>query len=497
METRRRPWPYLALAAVVLVLIGWLTARALAKRERIRGLSSNDMSVRVASARWLLEREKLADSLSAQPIIRRSKTAEALGAIALEEGNSALGEQSLGVLGMLLADSEESPRLWARRALALQGMRAMPVLRTAVASGGGTRDEAITALKYIWHPDEDTYRDGVPAQLRLLLSDRSAYKGAAAALSELGDVGAQALIRGCYGPDKKLRSSALSNLGLQRIQAGVDAALFNLQPLKVSRKGDAITALGLIGDPSTAPALVPFLTDADNRVVAVTSLGQIGDPVGIEPIIATLTETDTEYRTAAILALQRIGQPAFSGLVRELHSPELAMRQGAAASLVGSSSPQVTEALISALHDPDAKARASAAMALGWPDNLRGVTPLMAALSDSDWRVVDAAVEALGAIGPSCIQQLLAAVADPNETLTRRYQLARSVAAMGPDPSAVAQLVSGLSSPEPEVQKWSAVALGQIGGDKAVEALQRLQETATGDLQWVVQEQLRQLHVDS
>ncbi len=183
--------------------------------------------------------------------------------------------------------------------------------------------------------------------------------------------------------------------------------------------------------------------------------------------------------------------------MRELQSPELAMRQGAAASLVGSSSPQVTEALISALHDPDAKARASAAMALGWPDNLRGVTPLMAALSDSDWRVVDAAVEALGAIGPSCIQQLLAAVADPNETLTRRYQLARSVAAMGPDPSAVAQLVSGLSSPEPEVQKWSAVALGQIGGDKAVEALQRLQETATGDLQWVVQEQLRQLHVDS
>ncbi|MBE9566559.1 MAG: HEAT repeat domain-containing protein, partial [Proteobacteria bacterium] len=163
--------------------------------------------------------------------------------------------------------------------------------------------------------------------------------------------------------------------------------------------------------------------------------------------------------------------------------------------LVGSSSPQVTEALISALHDPDAKARASAASALGWPDNLRGVRPLMAALSDSDWRVVDAAVEALGAIGPSCIQQLLAAVADPNETLTRRYQLARSVAAMGPP--AVDQLVSGLSSPDPEVQKWSTVALGQIGGDTAVSELQRLQETATGDLQWVVQEQLRQLHVDS
>jgi HEAT repeat protein len=375
-------------------------------------------------------------------------------------------------------------------------MRAMPVLRTAVASTGGTRDEAITALKYIWHPDEDTYRNDVPAQLRLLLSDRAAYKGAAAALAELGDVGAQALIRGSYAPDKKLRAAALSNLGLQRIQAGVDAALFNLEPLKASRKFDAITALGLIGDPSTAPAVIPFLIDPENRVAAVTSLGQIGDPVAVEPIIATLTETETEYRTATILALQRIGEPAFSSLVRELQSPQLEMRQGAAASLVGSSSPQVTEALINAIHDPDAKVRASAAMALGYPDNLRGVTPLLAALSDSDWHVVDAAVEALGAVGPNCIPQLLAAVADPDQTLTRRYQLARAVSAMGAP--AVDQLVSYLSSPDLEVQKWSAVALGQIGGNTAVVELRRLQETATGDLQWVVREQLRQLHaIDS
>ncbi|MCJ7749838.1 MAG: HEAT repeat domain-containing protein, partial [Armatimonadetes bacterium] len=141
MEGRRRSLGYVALVVVGLVLVGWLTARYLVKRQLIRSLGSTDMQVRVDATQKLLDMEKLSDVLPGQHIIVRSKTAEALGEIGSDE--------ALGVLGEILADQEEAPRRWARRALVKQGMRAMPVLLSALSAGGGTTDEAIAALEEI------------------------------------------------------------------------------------------------------------------------------------------------------------------------------------------------------------------------------------------------------------------------------------------------------------------------------------------------------------
>lgn len=483
METRRRATGYLVVGLVALGLIAWLTARYLVKRHLIRNLSSNNMTVRVEAARKLLEMEKLVDALPAQPIIRRSKTAEALGEIAAQEGNSPLGEKALRALGVILRDQEDAPRRWARRALTKQGKRAIPTLMAALSAGAGTLEEAIKALVQIGP-------EAAP-MLRFLLSDGSATGGAAEALGNIGGVGIAALIRGCYNDDLALRQVVLDNLGLQQTEAGLQPALYNLKPPQVPNTPAAIKALGLIGDPTAVPNLIPFLKDKDNREVAVTSLGQIGDPRAVEPIIATLMETEKRYRNAAVLALRRIGPPAFPALMRELRSPRVLMRRGAAAALVGSRSPQLTEALAAAVHDSDADVRASAALALGWKDNLAGVTPLVGVLSDPDWHVVDSSVQALGMIGVNAIDKLLLVLSDPAQTLTVRYQVARALAAMGRP--AVPRLVAALSRPEPEVRKWTAVALGEIGDQRAAQPLRKLQQTTAGDLKWVIGEQLRRL----
>jgi len=475
-ESRRLPTGYIALAVIALVLIGWLTARYLHKRKLIRNLGTNDMALRVESARKLLEMGKLEDSLPAQPIIRRSKTAEALGEIGTDD--------ALRLLGVILEDQEDAPRRWTRQALVKHGMRSLPVLMKALSGPGSTRDEAVEALAEIGPQ--------TAAKVRFLLSDRSAYGGAGEALAGAKGAGVDALVRGCYNDDGKLRENVLGNMGAEAMRVAIEPALYNLKPIDGSKKGAAIKALGLIGARVAVPEIIPFLQDKDNREAAVTALGQIGDPRAVEPILATMTETEKRYRNAAILALRRIGRPAFAALVRELRSGEVLERRAAAAALVGSSSPRVTGALAAALGDSDSEVRASAALALGWQGNVEAVASLIQALSDPAWQVVDAAVEALGMIGVDAADRLLAVLRDDSRDLTVHYQVARALAAMGR--SAVPKLLETLPAAEPRVQKWTVIALGEIGDQRAIEPLERLQDTTDADLKWAVGEQLRRLH---
>jgi HEAT repeat protein len=502
METRRSPVGYIVVGVIAIVLISWLTYRYLVKRSLLRDLGTNDMQLRVDSARELLVAKKLEDSLPAQPIIRRSKTAQALGEVAI--GHPEDAEEAMRILGIILRDQEDAPRRWARQALEKLGERAVPTLLAALPAGGSTTEEAIAALK----SDElKKLRPTVARKLRFFLSDGGSRAGAATALGQVGGPGIDALIRGCYNDDKDgLRVQCLNNLGLVGAKEAIGACLYNLEPLGKSKKGEAIKALGLIGDRSAVPHIIPFLTDVDNRTAAATALGLIGDPRAVEPILATLNDSDKGYRPSAILALgpSRIGAPAIPALVRELRSPHVLVRRGVAQALVVPTTQKLTPQLIAelrratpgvaaALGDPDREVRAAAALALGWHHNLDGVAPLVAVLGDPSWQVVDAAVEALGQIGLDAIGRLQNVLRDPGQSVTVRYQVARALAAMGRP--AVDELVAALSPPDPELQRWSAVALGLIGSTqpRVIKALEQLEETGSGDLKWVASEQLRRL----
>ena len=192
-----------------------------------------------------------------------------------------------------------------------------------------------------------------------------------------------------------------------------------------------------------------------------------------------------------MLALSRIGVPAVPALVRELKSSQVVMRRAAAQALKGNTSAEATPALVAALSDPDAGVRARRPRALGWSGNLAPVGALVRALGDKDWRVVDAAVQALGDIGPSAVSQLLTAVGATEQGTTTRFQISQALVVMGRD--IVPQLVSALESPNTEVQKWSATALGGINDQRAVKALKQLGRKSSGDVRWVVEEQLRVL----
>ncbi len=488
MEEQRRPWTYIVISVIALALIGWLVARSVAKQRLLRTLGTNDMKARVAAARALLDSGKLVDSLPAQPVIRRSKAAQALGEIGTDK--------AIAALGVILEDQEEAPRRWARQALVKIGKRSVPTLMRALAAGGGTKDEAVKGLVQLGLGDDPSDKAKVAesqaqvaAPVRFLLTDRASYGGAAQALSQLGEVGIKALIDGCYAVDANLRQQCLDNLGKQKVRAAVPAALYNLR--KGGQISNAIEALGLIGDRSATPALIPFLTNKDFRLGAATALGLLRDPRAVDPILATLTDTEKAYRDAAILALRRIGKPAVPSLVRTLKSPNVLLRRAAASGLIGIGSPAANAALAEALRDEDAKVRASAALALGWRGNVAAAPALVKALSDPEWRVVDAAVSAFGEIGTKAINPLLAVLARGDTGVELQYQISRALVEMGRD--AVPDLISALDTSPKPVQRWVAVALGEIGDPKAVEPLRKLEARAEGDLKWVAQEQLRVL----
>jgi HEAT repeat protein len=476
-ETRRRPTGlYIGAGVVVLALIAWLVVVQVARHALITELGNRNLKARVVAARALLESGKLDDVLPGLPVYKRSYTAQALGGIQTPE--------STRVLGLILKDQEEAPQRWAGEALVKHGKRALPVLMAAMSATGGTKESAIKALVTLG-------RDAGP-RLRYLLDDRGTYVNAAESLAKIGGVGTEALLVAAYGMDDKSRQQALGKLAAAHRRQVLKAALDNLDAKKdkLAQVDDAIKALGILGDPAAAPALVPFLA-TDKRAATATSLGLLRSPAATEPLLAQVQKGDGPYRDAATLALSRIGAPAFPALVRELKNPSTAMRRVAAGALVGSNSPQVTGALIAATADADDRVREPAALALGWSGNLAGVDALVKALRDRDWRVVDAAAKALGEIGPSSIGRLLTVAGAPGQDVTVAFQVSRAMSKMGA--RAVPQLISALSIPSPEVQKWSATALGAIGDQRAVPALKKLDQSATGDVKWVASEQLRVL----
>lgn len=508
MNSRGRALWYVVTAVVVVALIGWLTARYLVKRQLLRDLGTNDMWVRVDAARRLLEMEKLEDALPAQPIIIRSKTAEALactcsGSIRSKTGEApgctcrgsvaskaakALGEvdtdEAIRVLGVILRDQEEAPRRWARQALVKHGKRAVPVLMKALSAGGGTLEEAVKGLQQIGPV--------AAPEMRILLADRGAYKGASQSLSKMEKIGVDALLLACYCPDGDVREKALADLAAAKVRAVIKPALDNLG--KDMSQAAGIKALGQIGDRVATLPIIPFLK-TDKKADAAVSLGLIGDARAVEPLLATMTEKEKSYRGAGIAALNRIvrksGPVSYPPVLRDLRSPHVLLRRACAAALAGANSPSLNGPLTAALKDPDSQVRASAATALGWEGNSQGVGPLVSALNDSDWRVVSAAVSGLGAIGTGTIPQLLGIVAEATGEAgtTLSYQISLALSQMGA--RAVPMLIAALSSPNPQVQKWSAVALGEIRDYRAVEPLKKLADRATGDLKWVAQEQLR------
>jgi len=240
---------------------------------------------------------------------------------------------------------------------------------------------------------------------------------------------------------------------------------------ELERAGLAYT-LGEMGDPRAVEPLIAILQDRAEdqkaRHSAAEALRKIGDPRALAPLNAVLQDRagEPELRQCAAKALGRFGPPAVDALVPVLQdqaeSPEV--RQEAARALGNLGAPAV-DGLIAVL--PDAALGREAVYALVRIGDTRAVEPLLALHLGTR----DAGVLALGRFrDPRARGPLIAALADEDADYAKDAALA--LGAMS-DPRAVEPLVAALELRQPSYFFTEAVAraLGQIGGQRALEAL--------------------------
>jgi len=152
---------------------------------------------------------------------------------------------------------------------------------------------------------------------------------------------------------------------------------------------------------------------------------------------------------------------------------------------------QDARGLIRALdYDRDAEVRRQAAEALGSMGDEQALAPLIFRLNDDDLAVRTAAARALGQIGdPRAVEALTALVEQEPEELAS--VAAQALGAIG-SADATPTLIAALVDQDPSLREVSSQALAQIGAGAAFALLRKLDETE-GEVREAVRETLRRM----
>jgi len=172
------------------------------------------------------------------------------------------------------------------------------------------------------------------------------------------------------------------------------------------------------------------------RAAAVLGIAEVGDARCLPIVLARFDDGDPGVREAAVIAAGRIGGDEAIAAIREaLGRGEPEIRFQAIASLA-EAAPAEAAALLPLIDDDDPEVRAQTAAALGELDASHAADALAALLDDLDARP--------------------------------RREAALALAAFG-DPRGEGILCEALDDPERAIE--AALALGEVGGEQAREAL--------------------------
>jgi HEAT repeat protein len=184
----------------------------------------------------------------------------------------------------------------------------------------------------------------------------------------------------------------------------------------------AVQALGELGDPAAAEALIGILGDSEAAVAAAaeTVLGGFGDAVN--DALGAALEGETRVAEKCRELLVDRDPPALSALVEVVKSGGDQARDLAAGALVGvlgeiadaDSQEVVFRALLAALGDRRPAVRVRVARGLGTLADSRAAKALAAQLKDGLEEVRDACSESLEALGEPAIPWLIDTLADRN-----------------------------------------------------------------------------------
>jgi HEAT repeat protein len=279
--------------------------------------------------------------------------------------------------------------------------------------------------------------------------------------------------------------------------SGTDVASLRaeLAAPEVGRRQKAAYALWKLGPAAkdAIPALATALRDADeyvrntaNKVLWDQSRTFGALQAAIPELLVALADPRVEVRRLGAGTLWRSGwhtgpgkaNPALGpALSKALDDPDPGVR-AAAASVVGNYGPWVKEAhpaLLRHVKDPDRDVRLAVIRALRSSVGDERVAPLVGVLNDPDPQIRAAAAGSLGVFtgkGRLAVPGLVRALRDEDPSV-REAAAGAFVEMSGqvPAPEAVPALLGMLEDDAPQTRTTAAMALGQLGDPRALDAL--------------------------
>jgi HEAT repeat protein len=252
------------------------------------------------------------------------------------------------------------------------------------------------------------------------------------------------------------------------------------------------------------PIAVACLISAMNISASAQSKEQTPLQRQIEVQKNRLTSTEAEERRDALMKLSLMRRPEASrAAVASLNDPEPSVRAAAAHALTSAPSGDAASALIPLLQDKLEFVRREVAYALGDTRSHDAVGPLTNLLAtDKEMSVRAAAALALGRIKDESAVIALAKAIDerPPKKKAAEYEFVKraAVESLGEirSPAGVQILVSVLSNEgnSLDTRRVAAMALGKIGSNSAVPALQAAFHSDDPYLADAAREALRRLH---
>jgi len=369
--------------------------------------------------------------------VRRDAAAVDLLATRLADADPAVALAAAAALGNVGTPAAVAPL---RRQLAALSAP----LRDAAAEGCvrcaerllATNDAAAAVTLY------DAVRQAAVSRQRIVEATRGA-------ILSRGDQGVPLLVEQLRSPDRHLHAIALSTVREMPSPAVTQALTAELSRAPPDRAALLVAAVADRGGPTAIATLreASALGPTPVRLAALRALGRIGDASCVEPLLATATDADADLAAAAKTALAEMpgdGGTAIADLIRG----RLARATGATLPLlieiVGRRRIGAVSEVAAALANPDPAVRARALTCLG--------------------EIVD--LEQL----PLLIDQLIKAEDPADAAAAQKPLLAASVRM--PDREACAErLAAAMAAARPEARLALVEVLGQVGGAKALAAL--------------------------
>jgi len=197
------------------------------------------------------------------------------------------------------------------------------------------------------------------------------------------------------------------------LQAEIATHIKNLSAADAQTQEDAVDALITMGE-TAVDALIEAVNDGDATVCgnAIEALGRIGDPRALGTLIIALQDSDTNIIIAAMNALRRIGDPmAIQPLINFLSVDDLYLHFYATHSLSQINHPDTVDALLYQLeNNNDPNVRHGCIVALGRLGDQRAITPILPLLRNASEKLRYSAVYALGDLATVGDPDVIAAI---------------------------------------------------------------------------------------